>query len=45
MTILSTSAGTVAAELTSLANTAFGVGSGTTDTQHTPPAAKEQEQS
>jgi pimeloyl-ACP methyl ester carboxylesterase len=35
----------VAAELTSLASTAFGTGSRANDTQHSSPAAKEQEQS
>jgi pimeloyl-ACP methyl ester carboxylesterase len=40
-----TSPAAVAAELTSLANTAFDVGSRTNDTQYTPPDALEQEQS
>lgn len=38
-----TSPAAVAAELTSLANTAFGAGSRTDDTQYSPPATKEQE--
>lgn len=38
-----TSPAAVAAELTSLANTAFGAGRRANDTEHSPPAAKEQE--
>ena len=38
-----TSPAAVAAELTSLANTAFDTGSRANDTQHSPPATKEQE--
>jgi hypothetical protein len=44
MTVLSSSAGTIAAELTSHADAAFGAGSRANGARHSPPVTKEQEQ-